>query len=115
MKIIPTANWKLLGTTAELNPQTEYEAVWAQNQPDWQDARKLFTELPEPIGFLLKQGEYVITEADRPVDLDRIEKLLGLWLKTVESTLDDAAMLRLTEQTKRCISDLQQGNNQIES
>jgi hypothetical protein len=115
MKIIPTANWKLLGTTAELNPQNEYEARWAKNQPGWQDERKIFTDSPEPIGFLLKQGEYVITEADHPADLDRLERLLCQWLETVEIALDHNAMFHLTEQTKRCLADLQQGNKQTES
>ncbi len=62
MIIKPTENWKLLGTDAELDTDCEYRASWATNQPDWLEERKIFVDHPEPIGFLLKRGEYVITD-----------------------------------------------------
>lgn len=129
MKIKPTDNWKLLGIGgAELNPKNEYEARWAQNQPDWQDGRKIFTDYPEPVGFLLKQGEYVITEADRPVDLDQIERILQRWLenvgicknvterdagKSASINVNRIAIDQLIAETRNCLADLRQRNNQI--
>lgn len=112
MKIKPTSNWRLISNVAELDTQQEYEARWATNQPEWQEERKLFTDYPDPIGFLLKQGEYVITEVDRPVDLDRVESLLRQWLETADLFADDAAMTKLIAQTKKCLSDLQQSTEQ---
>lgn len=109
MKIKPTDNWKSLGTSAQLSTEIEYEAEWAYNQPGWQDGRKLFTGDPELTSFLLKRGDYVITEADRPVDLDRVEWLLKQWLAT-QADAEDSATARLIDLTTDFLEDLQQSN-----
>lgn len=122
MKIKPNENYTQLGTGAKLDSNVEYEASWASNQPDWQEQRKIFVHHPEPIGFLLKKGEYVITEADLPVDARELECLLKQWSGSVDIpknskdnasgiiTLLDSRMLELLKHTKEFINALRQAS-----
>lgn len=117
----------MLGTDAEMETNVEYEATWATNQPDWQAQRKVFAKHPEPTGFLLGHGDYVITEADRPVDLNAVSILLHRWLGAVDVpnnevddevgqlTLTDHAMIQLIEKTRDCIRDIDYTINPIYS
>jgi len=56
----PKLAYKLMGTSLQLDPEKVYEAIWARNQPDWEERGLIFIG-PEP-GFLLETGEYTIIE-----------------------------------------------------
>lgn len=59
-KIRPKLDYKLLGTSLQLDKTKTYEAIWAKNQPDWEERELIFVG-PEP-GFLLERGEYQIID-----------------------------------------------------
>ena len=77
MKVKPNDDWKMDGTGPDyiqLDKTKVYVAIHATNQPDWEEEGKIFviglSDGPEDpvstrlagIGFLLKKGEYEITE-----------------------------------------------------
>lgn len=113
MKIQPTSTLKLLGTELTLKHGVEYPADWAQNQPNWQDGRKVFAN-----SFLLSPGDYVISKPDRPVDLAAMKRVLKRWLLAVdipddnsvedgELTLNDDVMREIIDATKRALVDIE--------
>jgi hypothetical protein len=61
MKIRPTDNWKLLGTSLALDKTKVYEAVPATNQPNWQERKAIFVVCPA--GSMLLEGDEYTIEA----------------------------------------------------
>jgi hypothetical protein len=57
-KVRPKLAYKLLGTELQLDPEKIYEAIYAQNIPNWKERGLIFIG-PDP-GFLLEQNEYTI-------------------------------------------------------
>jgi len=116
MKVKPLENYQLLGTTCTVDRDTVYDASWATNQPDWQRDRKIFID--EPVGLLLKIGEYVIVESDPPPDIFAIKNLLHEWSTSVDIPresadnesgficLTDDRMLQILERTRKMLPTL---------
>jgi len=57
MTVKPLHNYKLLGTSIQLDYKKTYKASHAENQPDWEEKGLIFVE-----GILLEAGEYVIVK-----------------------------------------------------
>ena len=55
MKIRPTENWELLGTSIKLSTEKIYDAEPATNQPNYEENESIFAN-----GFLLHKGEYTV-------------------------------------------------------
>lgn len=63
MKVRPKEAFKLLGTGIELDPTFVYNAVPADNLPDITPGLiYVFERDHEPVGVLLREGEYTIIE-----------------------------------------------------
>lgn len=66
MKLLirPKLPFKLLGTSASMDPAKEYPAVPAKNIPGWFE-RKLVFSGPELV-FMLEEEDYTITNGEFP-------------------------------------------------
>jgi hypothetical protein len=64
MKIKPKNDYKLLGTSIQLDPNKVYDAEHATNQPDWEKHKKIFVLDVDDYGgsFMLGDGDYQIIE-----------------------------------------------------
>ena len=66
MRIRPLGNFKQLGTDITLDSNQIYDAIPADNQPDYIRDGKVFALIPTVYAddsFLLVRGEYEIVEA----------------------------------------------------
>lgn len=57
MKIKPTENWKLLGTSIKLSKDKTYNATRAVNQPDYIARGSIFVDVGND-SMMLDSGEY---------------------------------------------------------
>ena len=67
MRIRPLGNFKQLGTGITLDSNQIYDAIPADNQPDYIRDGKVFALIPTVYAddsFLLVRGEYEIVEAN---------------------------------------------------
>lgn len=67
MRIRPLGNFKQLGTDITLDSNQIYDAIPADNQPDYIRDGKVFALIPTVYAddsFLLVRGEYEIVEAN---------------------------------------------------
>jgi hypothetical protein len=71
MRIRPLGNFKLLGTNITLDSNQIYDAIPAENQPDYIRDGKVFALIPRFNGddsFLLRRGDYEIVEIDAAIE-----------------------------------------------
>ena len=64
MTVKPLHNYKLLGTSIQLDCKKTYEATYATNQPGWEEKGLIFVHerKHDPVGVILEEGEYLIVK-----------------------------------------------------
>jgi len=64
MKVRPLNDFRMLGSGISVSKDKVYDAIYATNQPNWQERGLIFIQGAEgdtsDIGFLLDQTDYVV-------------------------------------------------------